>query len=105
MRVYLSGKITGTDDYFHRFITAERELEDRYDVINPAFICSLLPDSMTHDEYMSVCFPLLDLCDAVYVIDAEDAKTSDGVKQEILYALATGKTVMSKEKISIDTLN
>lgn len=105
MRVYLSGKITNTEDYIKRFLAAERELEDQYDIINPAIICSFLPETMTHDEYMSVCFPLLDLCDAVYVIDAEDAKTSDGVKQEILYALATGKTVMSKEKISLETLN
>ena len=40
MRVYLSGAITGTDDYMERFARAQMLLQNEgHSVINPALIC------------------------------------------------------------------
>ena len=59
MRIYISGAITGTDDYMARFERAERKLRERgeTEIINPAKVCASLPGTLTHDENMP--------CDAV----------------------------------------
>ena len=39
MKIYISGKITGTTDYMDRFGNKQRELEQKgYEVVNPALI-------------------------------------------------------------------
>ena len=44
MRVYLSGAITGTDDYMERFARAQMLLQNEgYSVINPALVNSNMP--------------------------------------------------------------
>jgi len=91
MRIYLSGRISGTEDYLERFEKAERKLKSRgwtCDVINPARICSMLPRDMSHSEYMLVCIAMLSVCDAIYIIDPHDVETSNGVKEECIYALS-----------------
>ena len=46
MKIYISGKITGTTDYMERFGNKQRELEQKgYEVVNPALINSFLPKS------------------------------------------------------------
>lgn len=43
-RIYVSGAITGTDDFMERFAKAQKELEEKgYSVINPALINSNMP--------------------------------------------------------------
>lgn len=47
-RVYISGSITGTDDYMERFSKAEKELEAQgFGVINPAKVNAQLPADIT----------------------------------------------------------
>ena len=44
MKIYISGAITGTDDYMERFEKAEKELTDKgYSVLNPAKVNAQLP--------------------------------------------------------------
>ncbi len=44
MKLYISGPITGTDDYMERFAAAQKELEEEgWTVINPALVNSNLP--------------------------------------------------------------
>ena len=88
MKVYVSGKITGTTDYKERFETAENILRAGfgYDVINPAQVCAGLPEGMTHDEYMAVCLCLVNMCDAIYMM--EGWRESNGASIEYGYALA-----------------
>ena len=60
MRVYISGPITGTDDYMERFERKQRELEDLgYKVVNPALLGTILPDDMKYEEYMKIDLLLL----------------------------------------------
>ena len=44
IKIYISGAVTGTEDYMERFEAAEKKLtEAGYSVINPAKINSFLP--------------------------------------------------------------
>ena len=100
MRIYISGKITGTTDYIQRFIKAEMKLlvdcGEGVEVINPATYNEQLPKSFTHDEYMTVCMALLSTCDAIYMLDGwEDSK---GAKAECEYAMFHNYKIMSEKR-------
>lgn len=80
-RVYISGKISGTTDFMERFDSAEEKLKSRgYAVLNPARANSYMPEDTTWDEYMKVSLTLLQMADAIYMLDGwEDSK---GARQE-----------------------
>ena len=91
-KVYISGAITGTDDYFFRFVNAERILTAiGHSVINPAMVNSMLPEDTTHEEYMKMSFCMLDMCDTIYMLDGWEK--SCGACQELGYAIAKGLKV------------
>ena len=93
MRIYISGAITGTDDYTERFERAERKLRERgeTEIINPAKVCASLPETLTHEEYMKICLAMLSLCDEVYLIPPWT--DSRGVRQELEFAIDNNKHV------------
>lgn len=68
-RIYISGAITGTDDYMERFAEAESDLiKAGYEVVNPAKLDLIMPKNATHKEYMELCIPLLKMCDCIYML-------------------------------------
>ena len=92
MRVYISGAITGTDDYMERFANAEKELtEQGYSVVNPAKVNAQLPEDTTYEEYMKMCFCMLDMCEAIFMLQGWGK--SCGANRELGYAIAMKKTV------------
>ena len=96
MKIYLSGKITGTTDYMERFSAKQMDLESKgYEVVNPASINSLLPKSTTWKEYMSMCYPMIDMCDAIYFMDGWEE--SAGAKIEFDYACRKNKGICFKD--------
>src|SRR5574344_3028292 len=74
----------------------QKELERKgFEVINPALINSFLPKSTTWEQYMSLCYPLIDMCDAMYFLDGwED---SAGAKIELDYARRKNKGICFKD--------
>ena len=67
IKAYISGPITGQDDYFKNFAKAETKLSRLgFAAINPAAINAALPSTTTHAEYMHVSFALIDLCGSGY---------------------------------------
>lgn len=85
-RIYISGKITGTNDYIERFNKVEfKLLKEDYEIVNPAITLSNLPTSTTHAEYMHVSYALLDICDGIYLMDGW--RDSKGAIMEYEYAL------------------
>ena len=55
--LYLSGPITGVDDYFERFQRAFLALEEAgYNVINPAPLYQVMPDDATYEADMHAPF-------------------------------------------------
>lgn len=70
MKIYISGKITGTSDYMDRFAKAEKALRTKgWEVVNPAKECADLPKNLPWEEYMKHDVRLLAGCDAIYMLD------------------------------------
>lgn len=91
MRVYISGPITGVHDYLWKFAEAEKHLKNKgYNVANPAALNAVMPDDATHEDYMQMCMELIDLCDAVYMM--EGWQQSRGANRE--YGYACGKNML-----------
>lgn len=92
-RIYISGRITGTDDYMERFAGAQRELvEQGYSVINPAAVNSAMPDDTTYEEYMEMAFTMLDMCDCIYMLKGWEE--SCGANREYGYAFAKDMAII-----------
>lgn len=90
-RVYISGPITGIENYKELFGNAENKIKYMgYEVINPARIEF---DCLSWDEYMKVDLELLEMCDAVVML--EGWKNSPGACVERGYALGTDKMVFN----------
>lgn len=93
MRVYLSGPITGVADYMQRFDKAERKLLDAgYTVVNPAMVNSMLPEDTTYNEYMMMSFCMMDMCDAIYMMDGW--QDSRGANMELRRAKELGLDII-----------
>lgn len=92
-KVYISGKITGCEDTAQEvFSKYENILKEKgYTPLNPyKVVCSGMPDTLEHREYMHVAFALLDLADYIFMIPGWE--TSCGASQEYGYAKAKGVT-------------
>ena len=65
-RIYISGPITGVQNYKEIFLKKQLELEKLgNEVVNPSLLHLIMPKSSTWQEYMDICIPLLKLCGAV----------------------------------------
>lgn len=96
MKIFISGPITGIDNFLERFNHAEKRLIDKgYTVYNPAKANLLMPEGTTHEEYMKISFILLDMVDAIYLL--KEWENSRGANQEYGYAIAKGLVVFREE--------
>ena len=92
-RIYISGAITGTDDYMERFAKAEKKLSEQgYSVINPAKVNAQLPKDTYYKDYMKMCLCMLDMCDAICML--KGWSKSCGANRELGFAMAKGKIIM-----------
>ena len=105
MKIYISGPVTGTDDYKERFQRAEEKLKGKYEysmIVNPTKIQEIFskPENVTHDEYMHVALSVLDKCDCIHMMSGW--KKSQGACIEYGYAIPTKMMItFEKEEESI----
>lgn len=96
MRVFISGPVTGTYDYFKRFADAVDDITDFFgpncEVVNPIDCTEQLPDTLTHAEYMTVTMALLKICNMIYML--RDWEQSEGAREEHEYAARHGYRIM-----------
>ena len=86
MKIYIAGKITGNPDFEEQFKEAAEMLKaEGHLVMNPA----ALPLGFDYEDYMCICFAMIDVCDAVYFL--RNWKDSPGAKKEREYAQGLGK--------------
>lgn len=84
--VYISGPITGVPRYWEAFDKARDSLTAAgFIVLNPA----ALPDGMTNEQYMRINFSMIDVADAVLLLDRWEM--SRGASLECGYCMYTGK--------------
>lgn len=95
---YISGGITGVPDYRKRFDEAEMTLMKKgYIVINPARIEDCLPPVFSWEQYMTLCYPMIDMCDSMFFLD--NWKTSKGACCEHEYGEEQNKDLYELNKI------
>ena len=95
MKLYLSGPITGVNNYRKNFEEAAQELRWRgyTDLINPAELCRVLPvEHTTYEQYMTMCMDLLEMADAVVLLPGWEKST--GANREVGYALAKDMAIL-----------
>lgn len=86
MKIYIAGPITGIQDYKERFGEAERQLRAKgHTVMNPA----ILPEGFDHLEYMHICLPMVEVCEAVVFLPGWEK--SKGAQMEYHYAERRGR--------------
>ena len=92
MKIYLSGKITGTNDYMERFANAETRLMAMgYDVINPAKENAHFPDDTPWAVYMGESLKMLCNADGILLLDGW--KQSRGANIEFDVAMKMKKHI------------
>ena len=92
MKIYLSGKITGNDNYREEFNSARMDLLYKSTaVLNPA----ILPGGLEYGDYMDICFAMVRVCDAIYMLT--NWKDAPGAKLEHDYAKSIGKEIIYQE--------
>ena len=86
--VYIAGKIKGVAKYWEPFEKAEDDLSALgYIPLSPA----RLPQGMSPEQYMRICFAMIDSADAVLFLD--NWENSPGATLEANYCKYTGKPV------------
>ena len=88
-KIYIAGKITGLHNYEEKFAHAENKLIAKGAItMNPA----KLSKGFKNNEYMHICLAMVDVCDAIYLLD--NWTGSIGATQEFNYATEKGKEII-----------
>lgn len=91
MKVYISGKITGDDEYEKKFKKWELILKAQgFQVFNPTCI----PAIFDYDQYMDLDLAALKMCDAIFLMN--DWTESNGAKKEAFVALNNGLKIFTE---------
>lgn len=93
MKIYISGPITGIEGYMKKFEEMEKILTSfGYTVVNPARVNAELPEDTTHEEYMTTSIAMLNMCDAIFMM--EGWRDSKGCSIEFDHACKRGMPIV-----------
>lgn len=101
MKVYVAGKVTGlpNSEVFRKFNGSVRTLkEGGHAVMSPAVL--VLNDGFGHEDYMHVCYAMIDVCDAVFM--QRDWRDSEGARMEREYATDRRKRIIYEDESTRD---
>lgn len=85
MTAYISGPVTGTDDYMERFRDAQEHLEKHFKhVVNPTSWITGVRE-LNHEEYMKIDITMLKFCDVIVFLPGW--QQSKGCREEYEFAL------------------
>ena len=90
MRVYLSGRIEGRNNYERQFENAEMWLRlQGYTVINPVKVHESLPSDLSAEDLVGIDLALIGMCDMVFMLNGWQGDRR--AEMELQIAKATGK--------------
>ena len=89
MKVYISGSISTDPDHLDHFQRTALALRgEGHTVMSP----TCLPCGFEYEDYMHVCYAMIDVCDCVYLM--HNWQESPGACREKLYAESKMKRVV-----------
>lgn len=89
MKIYISGKITGTTDYEKRFAKATDKFRNKgYYTVNPVEVCSHIKEGSAWETYMRECIKAL--CDCTHIYMMHGWHDSKGAIEELKIAKMLG---------------
>lgn len=95
MIVYISGQMSGKENYENDFKEAECWLKLKgHTAINPSCLNGILPFE-DYSQFMAVDFKLIDLSEAIFMLDGW--QNSKGAKSELAYAKSLNKKIMYQD--------
>lgn len=102
MRIYISGPITGHDDYMKTFQAAEDRLrEEGHEVLNPARSINDLMQSIgwepSYNAILAMDLCMMRDCDAIYMLKGYES--SNGTRTERAMAVKYGLELMYEEML------
>lgn len=96
MRVFISGPITGVEKAKSNFDAAARKImKAGLTPVNPYYIGWTLTDG-SHAEYMMLTLKVLELCDAVFMLDGWE--NSRGAREEKRFARLHGMPIYTGQE-------
>lgn len=76
--IFLSGKVTGDENYREKFAKEQKYFEKLgFVVLSP---CVLPSEGFTYEQYMTICEAMINSCDYIYFL--EDFVESEGSMRE-----------------------
>ena len=95
-KVFISGMMTDDlDNYKERFAACEKKLTERgLIVLNPA----MLPGGMRPEDYMKICFALIDVADIVYFMTGWQHSGGAALEQHYCKYIGKNRKYESHEK-------
>lgn len=100
MLLFISGKITGDDNFKAKFKQVQDKLiKQGHRVLNPCWIDAEMAN-LEHSEYLHIDFAMIDIADGIYMLS--DWQDSTGAKMEYDYALKSGKEVIFEMEKNCD---
>ena len=96
MKIYISGKISGTTDYKERFEKARQQIIQKgHEAVNPCDLDAILnPLTTTWEQYVTADLGLLRACDGVLFL--ADWGNSNGARIEHREAVRIQKKIFYK---------
>ena len=93
--VYLSGRISGNDNYKKDFEKAYDFLNELgYVVLNPSNL-DVVGNGLAYEKYLQICYRLVDVADIIFMVSGW--QKSKGANAELSYAKSLGKKVMYQD--------
>lgn len=94
LRIYISGPMSGKDNYLNEFLQATQTIRSAGHIpVNPAALETVFPDA-DREEYLKFDLALLAECDAVYFLPGW--RESRGANREYGYALGLDKIILKE---------
>lgn len=101
VRIYISGPITGIENYKQKFKDAAKEAVKKFKkegveviIYDPADKIGAI-DGMDYEDCLAVDFAFIDCCDIIFLM--KDWEKSKGAKRECWYAMAKQKVLFLAE--------